>query len=584
MRFKRVHFKYTYVKVVAIIMASLIPFTLLLSAFITIDYYNAEKRVVSANNQTMGYASAEIFNSLETMQIRLFQLFSTSEVSYFTALSMADDYAERLYYAKQIQKQLVNIEISSDYAQNIWFLTDTGDVITSSNINMETFIDEDAVFSKAFLSESGSFVYDDVLYMLVKEPVIPGMSVNMIVVEVKKDSIIADLSKPFNTESSTCHIILSEGSFGWSVVSGNSNPKLLEFATNSKTNFRETNVKFDGRKYTVASSSDAFLNLTFSALIAGNPYGEGKVLSIFLIILTIIITVVVIRMDRKLIKRIVAEPVNTLISALEHAENEQYEAISSVTNYEDFQYIADRFDMLIHKLQQGTIQLYEEKIRTQEAELKHMQAQINPHFLYNSLFTISRLSRDGENVLAGEFSNYLAKYFRYLTRTGSSFATLEREMDHLRTYINIMEFRFSNRIRTEIENYVVDSDIMIPKLIIQPLAENAFEHGLRDTLSDGEIHICLVQNDNILHIMVEDNGGSITDERLEEIRSYVYAEDEMDRYTGLYNVNKRLRIHYGSDSGLIFEKNQYHGLRVLIHIDVSEQKNVLEVLRMKGER
>lgn len=236
----------------------------------------------------------------------------------------------------------------------------------------------------------------------------------------------------------------------------------------------------------------------------------------------------------------------------------------------DFKYITERFNTLIDKLQQKTAQMYEERMRTQEAELKHMQAQINPHFLYNSLFMISRLAKDGDCLLAGEFSNYLAKYFRYLTRSGSSFTTLEEEMDHLDTYIKIMSLRFYNRISTFVDNKSRDKGILIPKLIIQPLVENAFEHGLKDTLCDGEIHVHVEQDGNLITISVEDNGGNVTDEQLEEIQKYVYSEKETNRCTGLYNVNKRLRIFYGKDNGLIFEKNESDGLRVIIRIHIEQ--------------
>ena len=147
-------------------------------------------------------------------------------------------------------------------------------------------------------------------------------------------------------------------------------------------------------------------------------------------------------------------------------------------------------------------------------------------------------------------------------------------MNHLDVYIKIMSIRFSNRIRTVIENEVTSTGIQIPKLIIQPLAENAFEHGLKDTLSDGELYIHLFQEENILTVTVADNGGNVTEERVDELKKDVLSGDGLDKCTGLYNVNKRLCLYYGEESGLLFEKNEWDGLTVTIRINLMGREHM----------
>lgn len=560
--------RYTSAKVVAIIVASLIPLILLTVIIITTNYYSARKRVTSANSQTMDYVSVGIFSSLENVQIRLCQLLDTSDVGMVTMLSEPESYAERLYYAKQIQRQLKNISVSSDYVKEIFLVTDTGDIISTSDITMGDKHKGCTMLGDALLEEGRYLIRDEMVYMLVRINLDPDQRATTMVTELDKDSIIKDLSKPFNTENSTCHVILSESSYDWNVVASGSSQELLDFAKDMKTDWNGRDIRMNGKNYTVASASDSLLDMTFTVLIAGNPYVKD-LLFVFLIGLTVLLTGIILKIDRELIRRIVAEPVNTLVAALENTEREKYETIPKTSEQNgDFQYITNRFNALIDKLQQGTITMYEEKMRTQEAELKHMQSQINPHFLYNSLFTISRLSRDGNCQLAGEFSNYLAKYFSYLTRSGSPFGALEDEINHLETYIKIMGIRFSNRIRTVIENEVNNTELQIPKLIIQPLAENAFEHGLKDTLSDGELYIHLFMEKDIFTVIVRDNGGNITKERVEELKEEVCAGDGSNKCTGLYNVNKRLRLYYGEESGLLLEKNEWDGLTVTIRINL----------------
>ncbi len=574
MKFQCLRLRYTSAKVVAIIVASLIPLILLTVIFITTNYYSARKRVTSANSQTVEYASVSIFNSLENVQIRLYQLLDTSEVGMVTMLSEPESYAERLYYAKQIQKQLLNISVSSDYVKEIFLVTDTGDIISSTDIAMGDRRKGCTVLWDALLEKGRYLVRDGTVYMLTRIDLDPDQRVTTMVTELDENSIVKVLSKPFDTENSSCQVIISESSYAWSIAADGSSQELWDFAKDMKTDWNGRDIRLNGKNYTVVSASDSLLDMTFTVLIAGNPYVED-LLFVVLIGLTVLLTGVILKIDRELIRRIVAEPVNTLVAALENTEQERYEAIPKTSGQDgDFQYITNRFNALIHKLQQGTITMYEEKMRTQEAELKHMQAQINPHFLYNSLFTISRLSKDGNCQLAGEFSNYLAKYFSYLTRSGSPFGALEDEMNHLEAYIKIMSFRFSNRIRTVIENEVKNTRLQIPKLIIQPLAENAFEHGLKDTLSDGELYIHLFMEGDILTVTVRDNGGNVTKERVEELREEVCAGEESDKCTGLYNVNKRLCLYYGEASGLLFEKNEWDGLTVTIRINLLERENI----------
>jgi len=114
---------------------------------------------------------------------------------------------------------------------------------------------------------------------------------------------------------------------------------------------------------------------------------------------------------------------------------------------------------------------------------------------------------------------------------------------------------------------------MIPKLIIQPLVENAFEHGMKDTLSDGEIEVLLYEENNMLIINVKDNGGNITQDTIDGLYNTINCVKETDEMTGLSNVNKRLKIFFGEDSGLNLFINQDEEFVSQIKINLNHLEN-----------
>lgn len=144
---------------------------------------------------------------------------------------------------------------------------------------------------------------------------------------------------------------------------------------------------------------------------------------------------------------------------------EEREAVLDVQERNDME---DRLSRLIEEV-------YVQKNLTQKAQLKQLQAQINPHFLYNSFFTLSRRIKRQDYDNAEEFARHLGNYFKYLTRDGSDFIALRQEVEHAKSYATIQQARFSSRVRVCFEQLPDScSGLMVPRLILQPLLENSF--------------------------------------------------------------------------------------------------------------
>ena len=167
----------------------------------------------------------------------------------------------------------------------------------------------------------------------------------------------------------------------------------------------------------------------------------------------------------------------------------------------------------------------------------------------------------------------MGRYLRYIVRQDSPCATLEEEMDHARNYADIQGLRFRGRI--EVRYDVPDGEwkhLVVPRLLVQPLIENAFDHGLKNMERNGVMLLSLHQENDTVVISVEDNGDSLSDEMLNALRQR-FTEEPYAESDGiaLVNIHRRLQLHFGSRSGLSLERSALGGLKVCIRIDAGEE-------------
>lgn len=231
---------------------------------------------------------------------------------------------------------------------------------------------------------------------------------------------------------------------------------------------------------------------------------------------------------------------------------------------DEFGYLYDQFNRMQERLHALIEDNYVQRIRTQDAELKHLQSQIAPHFLYNSLFTIKQMAELENTEDIKEFSDYLGRYFRFMTRDFSKDVPLAKELEHSLVYLHIQNIRFSNRLIVETEPLPeAYRSILVPRIVLQPILENVFKHGLAHKALGGRLRLTFREEERALVLTVEDNGDQLTDEvlhRLQDRLGKAYSLDEGEP-TGLVNVHHRLRIKFGSEYGLTLSRSPLGGLR-----------------------
>lgn len=265
---------------------------------------------------------------------------------------------------------------------------------------------------------------------------------------------------------------------------------------------------------------------------------------------------------------IVRSPLRKLRMALRAIEKGELNKRLPRTMISDFQYVNDQFNAMGARLEDLVEREYTLHLLHIKAELRQLQYQINPHFLYNTYFTLRALLEEEETEQASAFADLLGRYLKYATSSDQEYATLEEEITHAKNYAEIQQMRFSQRIdlQWEIEPERFH-DLKVPKLILQPLIENAFEHGLRRVLEGGIIRVSLEDTEGVV-IHVEDNGESLTDERLEELAARLRqnSHQEGEDSVALLNIHRRLQILFGAQSGLTVSRSELGGMKTTVTI------------------
>jgi two-component system sensor histidine kinase YesM len=229
----------------------------------------------------------------------------------------------------------------------------------------------------------------------------------------------------------------------------------------------------------------------------------------------------------------------------------------------EFDYLIQRFNEMAERIQVLVEDVYVEKIRSREATLKQLQSQINPHFLYNSLFFIinSAELEDRESVVA--MSQNLAEFYRYTTRVENQSVRLGDELDFVTHYLNIQNLRM-RRMSYTISVAETMLDEIVPRLIIQPLVENAIIHGIENRMDGGQITITGEQDSMFNRIIIEDNGAGLSEAALQKLHAQLQEPITDEIGCGTWNVHQRLYYQFGEGSELTFHSVIGGGLRVIL--------------------
>lgn len=281
-------------------------------------------------------------------------------------------------------------------------------------------------------------------------------------------------------------------------------------------------------------------------------------------ILLVILLVTLLTANASRLARNIAEPIDALCVRVGEIGRGDLAAQPPIeADDEKLQTLSDGIEQMVSKLS-AQMELNErEQQKLRETELALLQAQINPHFLYNTLDTIIWLIETGKNEQAQEMVSSLSTYFRSFLSNGKDIITLREEAQHVRSYLEIQQVRYKDILRYEISIDPALDVCRIPKMTLQPLVENAIYHGIKPKRGGGRIAVTASQEGDCACIRVQDTGAGLTPEKLAEIRASL--QEDASGF-GLIAAYKRLRLMYGERCTFTIDSTPDDGMTITIII------------------
>jgi len=296
---------------------------------------------------------------------------------------------------------------------------------------------------------------------------------------------------------------------------------------------------------------------------------NGIVLAAFVLLASLLI----------FMRRSFATPLKKVISAMRKLQDGHWDVVlDQRPSSTEFEIMNNTFERMTHEIRRLKIDVYEEKLKHQRAELRHLQMQINPHFFLNSLNIIYNLATVKEFALIQEMAKCLVSYFRYMFRSNSYFVPLRDELSHTANYCRIQELRLPGKLTYSIEQ--VDEslgNVEVPPLMVHTMVENIMKHALNmDGITRVEVSVEESQDheqDHYIVIRIRDNGPGFPEPVLARLQDGTWSQGEGEQ-VGIWNVKKRLGILYQDRASITFSNHPQGGAVVEISIPIQSIKEL----------
>lgn len=256
-------------------------------------------------------------------------------------------------------------------------------------------------------------------------------------------------------------------------------------------------------------------------------------------------------------------PIRELIRGVRRLRKGEYPTIKVYGPGNEFYYLMVSFNEMAKQIEELIQNVYLEEIRSRDANLKQLQSQINPHFLYNCFTLIRSLTRLGEKETVMQLTMHLSKYYRYTTRSERPMAELSEELDLVGSYLAIQAIKVQD-LNYDIHIPEEFSSFELPRLILQPLVENAVLHGI-EPAGSGTIKISSGTDGDCYFITVADDGVGMSDEKLAQLEHEITLPPTGDKGCALWNTRQRMMLQFGPEAGLKIRKGPEGGMETTLY-------------------
>ena len=365
------------------------------------------------------------------------------------------------------------------------------------------------------------------------------------------------------------------------------NIKMLEKQMKGGSTVTANETSLDEIRTITALFSDIMQDFILSEIESANETNSSiKHSSIILTILqiTIIIFSLAVSINGYItVSNSIAKPLSDMKELSTQIAGGNLDARTNVPDVDELIPLANNMNLMAEQIDLLIKKNIEEQQNIQKAEMKALQAQITPHFLYNTFDTIIWLAEEEKTDEVVRITKAFSEFLRISLSRGHEWITISQELDHIKNYLTIQKIRYADILNYEIQTDPSLNDFKIIKLVLQPLVENAIYHGIKNKRGRGHLKVTAEYKDNSkkeIKFTVTDDGAGFTKERLEQVKNELEnASQDVEKLSsvyGLYNVNKKLKLYYQDKTeGLVIQSEVGKGSSISFTIPcIFEEQNV----------
>ena len=393
-----------------------------------------------------------------------------------------------------------------------------------------------------------------------------------LIIRVDIEKIIQQLT--YDTMENHKYLLITSGEK--TVYSSFPDLDVSEGLVDDKENGGYQVVKVDGKSYFVVFNKSPFTNWLYTNIL---PYEDvfKQVIQMRRIVILIFGALFLITMLISLwMAGNLTKPMQKLINQMKLVESGEFEETMAqsleLERGDEIGTLQRKFLKMVKRIKNLIQENYTKQLLVKEAQLRALQAQINPHFLYNALESINWRAKINQQTEISQMIESLGNLLRNAMSDQQHLVTVNEELKLIQDYIHIQKVRFVSRLDFKIELDRRWEQLLIPKLILQPLVENAINHGLEQMIEPCTIRITATESGAFLFLKVEDNGPGIPPDLLRKLQMQETKPDNLG--IGLKNIDERLKLVYGKEYGLTLTSQVGAGTRVTVKIPKEKVENV----------
>jgi two-component system, sensor histidine kinase YesM len=276
--------------------------------------------------------------------------------------------------------------------------------------------------------------------------------------------------------------------------------------------------------------------------------------------------------------------IHTLRKAMGKVEKGNFAQRVTINSNDEIGELGKGFNHMINEIDRLVSEVYKTSLREKEAEIRALQSQMNPHFLYNTLESINMLAITKGNLEVSDMVSSLGKLMRYTIDNSSKIITLDDELSFIRSYVAIQKVRMGENLQYSEDIDPILNKVLLPKLVLQPFVENAIVHG--NFQQGGHIFIKAYRERQFLKITISDNGKGITELELTKLKKLIENQHTIasDKHNGiaLSNVHERLQLLYGKQFGILIDGSKLHGFSVTLTMPIQRMGEEVRERNISG--